>query len=269
MIAAVKAAARGFREHDGLALSMQFAVSALLALFPFFMLLEFLGGLFGKPELVGIAQRILFMSWPSDIARPLVAEAQAILSDVRGQGLLLPALLAPLMASNALEVLRTGLIRAYDAEAARPRFLQFRLQSIALALAAAAALVLVALAIGFLFDLPAAGTRLQEQPETPVNGNSVAFLTGLAGVVAGIFLASRYFPARRFSVRALFPGVFLALALTAAGMRAMDFYAAQVSDFGTTYGGFAAALLALLVLGIAAGAILFGAEVNRALLERR
>ena len=262
MIRDLLLAARRFRSHDGFALSMQFSVSGLLALFPFFMLIAWLSQATGRPDLAGLTQRIIFMIWPQDIALPLVTEARSILLGIRDRGLILPVIMAPVLASNALEVLRVGLNRAYGpADSRNP--VRVRLQTAAMSIAGAFGVFLAAMIIDSFTDLPDAGIRPVDVPTETFGGGIWALLAGVALLGGGLLIIHTYLPKRRPGFRIVWPGVLLALFGMALGSGVMDYYTNQIADFGTTYGGFSAALLSLLVLVIGGASILLGAEFNQ------
>ena len=62
---------RHFLDDDGWAIASHIALSALMALFPFLIVVTALAGFFfGSKELADEAARILLEAWPQEVAAP-------------------------------------------------------------------------------------------------------------------------------------------------------------------------------------------------------
>src|SRR5258706_6866128 len=98
-----------FLADDGWAIASHIALSALMAIFPFFIVLTALAGIFGSKELADEAARILLEAWPREVAGPIAYEIHSVLTSAQGQVLTVGALLALYFASGGIESLRIGL----------------------------------------------------------------------------------------------------------------------------------------------------------------
>ena len=73
-------AAYAFGEDDGWALASHIALSALLALFPFLIVLTALAGFFGSKEIADNLANLLLETWPPEVAEPLAREIHNVLT---------------------------------------------------------------------------------------------------------------------------------------------------------------------------------------------
>ena len=111
---------RRFLADDGWAIASHIALSALMSLFPFFLVVTALAGIFGSKELADEAARIVLEAWPADVSAPIAREIHSVLSGAHGQLLTVGALLAVYFASSGIESLRIGLNRAYTVTGSAP-----------------------------------------------------------------------------------------------------------------------------------------------------
>ena len=137
----------GFLKDDGWAIASHIALSALMALFPFVIVVTSLAASFlGSKELADEVARILLETWPHEVADPLATEIHNVLTTTRGDILTLGAAFSVYFASGGIESLRIGLNRAYGMTETR-NWLLLRLESIAYVLIAALALLALAFLI--------------------------------------------------------------------------------------------------------------------------
>src|SRR5437660_1155134 len=129
-----------FLADDGWAIASHIALSTLMAFFPFLIVLTALAGFFGSKELADQAAQIMLAAWPAEVAGPLAAEVESVLTTSRGDVLTVGVALAIYFSSSGIESLRIGLNRAYDVKEPRSWWL-LRLESIGYVLVGAAALV--------------------------------------------------------------------------------------------------------------------------------
>src|ERR1700721_2372043 len=150
-----------FLADDGWAIASHIALSTLMALFPFLIVLTSLAGFFGSKELADQAAGLMLQIWPKQVAGALSGEIHDVLTTTRGDALTIGALLAVYFASNGVESLRVALNRAYSVIEPR-RWYWLRLESIGYTLIAA----FTSLAMAFLIVL---GPRLVEaaRPHIP------------------------------------------------------------------------------------------------------
>ena len=137
-----------FLADDGWAIASHIALSTLMALFPFLIVLTSLAGFFGSRELADQAVGLLLQTWPKQVADALSGEIHDVLTTTRGDVLTIGAVLAVYFASNGVEALRVALNRAYAVVEPR-RWYWLRLESIGYTLVAA----FTSLAMAFLIVL--------------------------------------------------------------------------------------------------------------------
>src|SRR5258708_22993832 len=94
---------------DGWAIASQIALSTLMALFPFLIVLTSLAGFFGSKELADQAVGLMLQVWPQQVADSLSGEIHDVLTTTRGDILTICAVLAVYFASNGFDALRVAL----------------------------------------------------------------------------------------------------------------------------------------------------------------
>src|SRR3954462_15670362 len=137
-----------FLADDGWAIASHIALSALMAMFPFFIVLTSLAGFFGSSDLADEVAKLMLATWPDEVAGPIARKIQNVLTTTHPGALTLGAAFAIYFASSGVESLRIGLNRAYGVLETR-YWILLRLESIAYVLVAALGL----LALGFLILL--------------------------------------------------------------------------------------------------------------------
>jgi membrane protein len=116
----VAEALRQFADDDGWAIASHIALSTLMALFPFLIVIAALAGFFfGSKDLADEAAKLLLEAWPPQVAAPIAQDISGVLTNTRGDILTFGLLFAVYFASSGVESLRVGLNRAYDV--AEPR----------------------------------------------------------------------------------------------------------------------------------------------------
>ena len=82
-----------FLADDGWAIASHIALSTLMAMFPFLIVVTALAGFFfGSKELADEAGRILLEAWPKEVAGPIALDVTGVLTDTRGDVLTLGVL---------------------------------------------------------------------------------------------------------------------------------------------------------------------------------
>src|SRR2546423_7220858 len=107
-------AAYAFGDDDGWALASHIALSALLALFPFLIVLTALAGFVGSKEIADNLANVLLVTFPSEVADPLAREIHNVLTTARGGVLTVGVLLAVYFSTSGVDSLRIALNRAYN-----------------------------------------------------------------------------------------------------------------------------------------------------------
>src|SRR6266702_6690418 len=118
-----------FLADDGWAIASHIALSTLMALFPFLIVLTSLAGFFGSKELAAQAAGLMLEVWPKQVSDSISGEVHDVLTTTRSGVLTIGAVLSVYFASNGVEALRVALNRAYAVVEMR-RWYWLRLESI-------------------------------------------------------------------------------------------------------------------------------------------
>jgi membrane protein len=260
-----------FLADDGWAIASHIALSTLMALFPFLIVLTSLAGFFGSKELADQAAGLLLQVWPKQVADSLSGQIHDVLTTTRGDILTIGAVLAVYFASNGVEALRVALNRAYAVIEPR-RWYWLRLESIGYTLVAA----FTSLAMAFLIVLgplmlEAARRHIPIIVETNENLLNIArySITILALVVA-LFVLHAWLPSGRRSFSQILPGiVFTLVASMISGTVFGQYLARFANNYVTMYAGLASVIIALVFLYFLAAIFVYGGELNAAIIKSR
>ena len=260
-----------FLADDGWAIASHIALSALMAMFPFFILLTSLAGFFGSADLADEIANLLLATWPQEVARPLANEMHDVLTTARTGVFTLGVVLSVFFASSGVESLRIGLNRAYDLVETR-NWIVLRLESIGDVLIAALAL----LALGFLVVLGPLLFRTFARHVPWVRPWHEATFTffrfALAALVltVALIVAHKWIPAGRRRMSEIIPGIAATLFLWLAAGVGFGRYLDEFSfSYVNTYAGLASAMMALVFLYWTATIFIYGGELNAARLRAR
>src|SRR5215510_8611150 len=102
-----------FLADDGWAIASHIALSALMAMFPFFIVLTSLAGVFGSGDLADEVAKLMLATWPDEVSVPIAREIHDVLTTTHPGALTVGAVFAIFFASSGVESLRIGLNRAY------------------------------------------------------------------------------------------------------------------------------------------------------------
>ncbi|HEY7301828.1 MAG TPA: YihY/virulence factor BrkB family protein [Xanthobacteraceae bacterium] len=262
---------RDFLADDGWAIASHIALSALMALFPFLILVTALGAtLFGSRNLADEVATLLLEAWPPQVSGPIETEIHNVLTQARGDILTIGAVLSLYFASSGIESLRIGLNRAYDMVEAR-NWLLLRLESIAYVLIAALAL----LALSFLVVLGplifATATRYAPGL-APLEWNFTVARYTVASLIliVALVIAHKWLPAGRRSFGEILVGIVVTLILwLAAGFGFARYLANFSSSYVSYYAGLASVMIALVFLYWTACIFIFGGELNAVIARLR
>jgi membrane protein len=260
-----------FLADDGWAIASHIALSALMAMFPFFIVLTSLAGLiFDSSDLADRVAKLMLSTWPEAVALPIEREIHNVLSTTHPSALTLGAVFAVYFASSGVESLRIGLNRAYDLVETRHWFL-LRLESIGFVLVAAVGSL--ALGLGVVLGPLLFRTALRYAPWLePLEGQFNFFRFALAGLVLAVALlvVHKWLPAGRRRLGEILPGIVATLVLWLATGFAFGRYLSEFSfTYVNTYAGLASAMVALVFLYWTASIFIYGGELNQALLASR
>jgi membrane protein len=262
---------RHFNADDGWAIASHIALSALMALFPFLIVVTALAGfVFGSKELADEAARILLEAWPSQVAAPIALDITGVLTSRRGDVLTLGVVFALYFASSGVESLRIGLNRAYDLKERRSWWL-LRLESIGYVLVGAVAI----LAFSFLVVLaPLILSKLtQYVPALEQFGDLITFAryaVAVAVLVVALMIVHLWLPAGRRSFGEIAPGILATLLLWMISGAVFGRYLANYAfAYVSMYAGLASAMVALVFLYVCASIFIYGGELNSAIAQAR
>ena len=259
-----------FNADDGWATASHIALSALMALFPFLIVLGSLAGFLGIREVADDVVGLMFETWPEEVADRIGEEVHAVLTTNRSGLLTLNLVLAVYFASSGVESLRIGLNRAYGVVDPRS-WLVLRLEAIVYVLVTLAAL----LALGFLIVLGPLifATAVQYAPWlAPLEGRITIARYAVATLVLviALVLVHAWLPAGRRAFVEILPGIVATLVLWLICGVIFGRYLAQFAqNYVTYYSGLSSAMIALVFLYFTALIFVYGGELNHAIIELR
>jgi membrane protein len=261
---------QSFVALDGWAIASHIALSALMSLFPFLIVVAALGGIFGSRDLADEAGRLLLEAWPKEVAAPIALDIHGVLTSARSDLLTLGVAFAIYFASSGVESLRIALNRAYDV-IERRNWLLLRLESIGYVLVGAVAL----LAFAFLVVLAPLiwSVLLRHIPGLERLGfvvTLVRFSVAAVILVAALVIVHLWLPAGRRRLRDIVPGILATLVLWLISGTLFGRYLAEFAfNYLTMYASLASAMIALLFLYISASIFIYGGEINAAVMRVR
>jgi membrane protein len=256
---------------DGWAIASHIALSALLAMFPFLLVLTALAGFLGTKGLADEVADLMLTTWPVEVSGPIAGEIHKVLTVSRGDILTVGTAFAIYFASAGIESLRIGLNRAYGVAEAR-NWVLLRLESIGYVLVSAVSMI----ALGFLIVLgPLAFAAAKKYApflatlEDPLLAKIENIYTiaryGIASfvLVVALVLVHKWLPAGRRTLREITPGIVVTLLLwMLCGMAFGSYLAEFAYTYVTYYAGLASAAIALVFLYLIASIFIYGAELN-------
>ena len=260
-----------FLADDGWAIASHIALSTLMALFPFLIVLTSLAGFFGSKELADQAAALLLQTWPRQVADSISTQIHDVLTTTRTDALTVGAVLAVYFASNGVEALRVALNRAYAVVEPR-RWYWLRLESIGYTLVAA----VTSLAMAFLIVLgPLIIEAVRRHIPLIVESNQQLLNLSRYGItitalVAALFILHAWLPAGRRGFLQIMPGiVFTMVASLVSGIVFGQYLTRFANNYVTMYAGLASVVIALVFLYFIAAIFVYGGELNAAIIKSR
>ncbi len=259
-----------FNADDGWAIASHIALSVLMAMFPFLILVTAIAGFVGSQNLADEVASMIIAAWPRAVSSQIAGQFHDVLTTARGGFLTVGAVFAIYFASSGVESLRIGLNRAYGLVEPRPWWL-LRLESIGYVLVAAIGL----LALAFLVVLGPLGFRaaLSHAPwlaDVENHFNIGRFVVASVLLTTSLLILHMWLPSGRRPLGAVWPGIVATLALWLGCGFAFGRY---LSDFSYTYvnyyAGLASAMMALVFLYFTALIFIYGGELNAAIARER
>jgi membrane protein len=260
-----------FLVDDGWAIASHIALSALMALFPFMIVITALAGFFGSAELADQAAELMLDTWPDRVAQALAGEIHNVLTGAQGGVLTIGLILAIYFASNGVESLRVGLNRAYGVTEMRSWY-WLRLESIGYTLLAAVVMLSLAFLI-VLAPLMLATARkyfpiAMEANEPFLNFARLAM--AIVSLIVALFIVHMWLPAGRRRLVDILPGIALTIAGSLASGSVFGRYLEEfANNYVTTYAGLASVIIALVFLYFLASVFVYGGEFNAAIMKTR
>ena len=260
-----------FLADDGWAIASHIALSTLMVLFPFLIVLTSLAGFFGSKELADQAAGLLLQIWPKQVSDSLSGEVHDVLTTTRGDILTIGAVLAVYFASNGVEALRVALNRAYSVVEPR-RWYVLRLESIGYTLLAA----VTSLAMAFMIVLgpliiEAVRRHVPLVVETNENLLNVSrYSITISALIVALFVLHAWLPAGRRGFLQILPGIiFTLVASLVSGIVFGQYLARFANNYVTMYAGLASVIIALVFLYFIAAIFVYGGELNAAIIKSR
>jgi membrane protein len=259
-----------FNRDDGWAIASHIALSILMSVFPFLIVVTAIAGFIGSVDLANEVARLLFAAWPQEVAAPLATEIHHVLTTSHSGLVTVGAVFAVYFSSSGVESLRIGLNRAYGLRERRS-FWVLRLESIGFVLLSAIALLVLAffVVLGPLIFKAAAGYMPWL---TPLESHFDLARFGVSGSVLAVALIilHMWLPAGRRGFGTVWPGILATLVLwLICGFT----FGRYIADFAYTYvhyyAGLASAMIALVFLYYSAWIFVYGGELNAAIARAR
>jgi membrane protein len=260
-----------FLADDGWAIASHIALSSLMALFPFLIVLTSLAGFLGSKGLADQAAGLLLQVMPVQVASALSGEIHDVLTTTRGDALTVGAVLSVYFASNGVESLRVALNRAYAVVEPR-RWYWLRLESIGYTLVAAvAALILAFLIVLGPLILETARRYIPLMVESNERLLTVArYGITISAMIVALFILHAWLPAGRRSFMQILPGIaFTMVASLVSGIVFGQYLARFANNYVTMYAGLASVIIALVFLYFIAAIFVYGGELNAAIIKSR
>jgi len=260
-----------FLADDGWAIASHIALSALMALFPFLILVTALAGfLFGSTQLADEVASIVLQMWPTEVASPIAGEIRRVLLGARSDLLTIGVALAIYFASSGIESLRIGLNRAYGVSESRSWWI-LRLESIGYVLIAAVGLLVLSFLVVLAPLIFASAVRhvpLLEPLWFMFNFLRIAVASIV--LIVALVIVHKWLPAGQRQLLTITPGIVVTLLLwLIAGELFGDYLARFAYTYVTYHAGLASAMIALVFLYVIATIFIFGGELNAAILRWR
>ena len=259
-----------FNADDGWAIASHIALSVLMSMFPFLILVTAIAGFISSEDLADEVARLIIAAWPRAVSSQIAGEIHNVLTTARGDVLTVGAAFAIYFASSGVESLRIGLNRAYGLTDPRPWWL-LRLESIGYVLVAAVGL----LALSFLVVLGPLTFRaaLAYAPwieELESNFNVGRFSAASILLTTSLLILHMWLPAGRRQIEDVWPGIVATLLLWLACGYVFGRYLSDFSyTYVTYYAGLASAMMALVFLYFSAWIFIYGGELNAAIARER
>jgi membrane protein len=253
-----------FNADDGWAIASHIALSTLMGMFPFLILVTALAGFIGSNELADEVARLIVAAWPQQVSSRIADQIHTVIHGVlttgRGDALTLGSVFALYFSSSGIESLRIGLNRAYGLVEPRPWWL-LRVESIGYVLLGAVALLVLAFFV--LGPLVSQTTAFAAAPRL---GALTRLIVAAVILAIALVILHMWLPAGRRRFGEIWPGIAATLVLWLACGSLFGRYLTTFSyTYVTYYAGLASVMIALVFLYFSAWIFIFGGELNAAI----
>ncbi len=249
----------------GLANAGNIALSLLLSLFPFMILIATFVDIWGEPELLEEILTLMFDHWPAGSAGPIAEQMKVVLGQARGELFTIGNGVALILATNGIESARDGLNRAYQYEENR-NFLLRRIQGCLFVTIGAVSIILAAVilvATPVVWEFVTLRIPLLQQFSFTVG--LIQYAVAVTLLIATLFGFHYFLPAAKQRVMDVIWGILITIIGVIVGSKAFAFYLQTFSDYASLYAGLAGVMIVIVYLYYLSVLILFGAEFNAAL----
>jgi len=255
---------------DGWAIASHIAMSILMAMFPFLILITAIAGFIGSKELADEVAQIIVEAWPREVSTQIAGEIHSVLTTARGDLLTVGAVFALYFSSSGVESLRIGLNRAYGLIEPRPWWL-LRLESIGYVLVAAIGLLALSFLVvlgPLMFNTALAHASWIAKIERHFNIGR--FVVASVLLITSLLILHMWLPAGRRRLAEVWPGIVATLALWLTCGYSFGRYLADFSyTYVNYYAGLASVMMALVFLYFTALIFIYGGELNAAIARER
>lgn len=271
---ALKTALSRFSRKGGLVFSSHVALSMMLALFPFCIVVLAVAGMVSETGLqaadadLGDLLDVVFGSWPDAIAKPIENEVRAVLETSGGGTLTLGALLTLIFASNGFDAVRLAISAAYhDRDDPRPAW---KLRLLAMSFAVLGAILVTVVGL-FSVVIPVymryAADIAPILHLEAISGEVLGRVMTGSVMIFALIACHKWLPGVKRPLRALLPGILMTLVLWYICGKGFEFYIGNFSTYSVTYAGLAGVMSALVFMYLMAAVFVLGAEYNACLGE--
>ena len=268
-LAVLVQAAANYIRHQSANQAGSVAFSSVLAMFPLLLFLSAAAGFVGERGTAAeLAHRVVEYAPPVvvDALKPVIDEVL----NTRSRTLLTIGMLATLWAaSSGAQAVRTALNRAYGVEQGLS-FWQARIKVIVFTVIGTTAAVLV---FSSVVILPYAWELLEQT--VGVGAEAVWLRTGVRYGLAFLVLVLTYailygwLPDMRQRVRTVLPGAFCGALMWLGAAAILSYTLRSAGKLAVVYGSFTGLVATLVFLYISAVTLIFGAEINGVLRDRK
>jgi membrane protein len=259
-----------FNADDGWAIASHIALSVLMSMFPFLILVTAIAGFIGSKNLADEVAQLIIAAWPHEVSGGIAGEIHHVLTTARGDILTVGALFAIYFSSSGVESLRIGLNRAYGLRERRS-FWVLRLESIGFVLLSAIALLVLAFLV-VLGPLVFRAAAAYAPWLAPLESHYDFARFGVGGVVLAValFILHMWLPAGRRGFGTVWPGILATIVLWLICGFTFGHYLAEFAyTYVNYYAGLASAMIALVFLYYSAWIFVYGGELNAAIARAR